>query len=518
MKKLLSAALAVCLIFSLSACKKDAGGKVITYETEVLPNTFDPLICSNQTELLVVYNIFEPLVVLNEDGTLSPGAAESYNISSDGLKISFALREDACWSDGQKVEGQDFVFGLRRAVDPVTEFSGASALFNIINAPQILNGEASADTLGVSCRDNTLEISLSSPDDDIIYCFAGPAGMPCREDAFDASGGKYCMTKDTTLSNGPFALSKWIKSQGEEAVKFIKNDYYVGLRQAVSQGVYCPIEKSDGRLDRLKNENIDCGTVSSDLLSSAEDNKNQMLGSYSATAVMAFSFAENSPFADDIIRRGLYATVDRNGISAALPEYYEVADDLLPPSSICSEGIWRENNPPKIQLTDRTELDELILSAKDRLSENKVTSVTVAYQSETDKAVVNYTAQSWQKNFGLKVELVCSTRSAIIAGIKNGTYAAGIFTLPFEGKMASSMLLNLSSKGLDLGDSTYNDALSLTEDSCEKLIAAENILFEKSLLCPMYYEKKYYIFSENVTDIKLSAMSGTVDFTSAGLI
>lgn len=34
----------------------------------------------------------------------------------------------------------------------------------------------------------------------------------------------------------------------------------------------------------------------------------------------------------------------------------------------------------------------------------------------------------------------------------------------------------------------------------------------------MYYEKKYYIFSENVTDIKLSAMSGTVDFTSAGLI
>ena len=80
------------------------------------------------------------------------------------------------------------------------------------------------------------------------------------------------------------------------------------------------------------------------------------------------------------------------------------------------------------------------------------------------------------------------------------------------------MLLNLSSKGLDLGDSTYNDALSLTEDSCEKLIAAENILFEKSLLCPMYYEKKYYIFSENVTDIKLSAMSGTVDFTSAGLI
>ena len=48
------------------------------------------------------------------------------------------------------------------------------------------------------------------------------------------------MTKETTVSNGPFYVSRWVKSQGEEALKFIKNEHYVGLHEAVSQGVYCP--------------------------------------------------------------------------------------------------------------------------------------------------------------------------------------------------------------------------------------------------------------------------------------
>ncbi len=64
--------------------------------------------------------------------------------------------------------------------------------------------------------------------------------MPCRENSFYESGGKASMTKDTTISNGPFALSRWVKSQGEETAKFINNKYYSGPRATNLGGCIFP--------------------------------------------------------------------------------------------------------------------------------------------------------------------------------------------------------------------------------------------------------------------------------------
>lgn len=109
-----------------------------------------------------------------------------------------------------------------------------------------MSSEQSPEALGISYDDGSLTVYLEREDSEILYAFAGPAGMPCREDSFDAAGGKYCMTKDTTISNGPFALSRWVKSQGEETAKFINNKYYSGPRATNLGGVYIPLKKADG--------------------------------------------------------------------------------------------------------------------------------------------------------------------------------------------------------------------------------------------------------------------------------
>ena len=78
----------------------------------------------------------------------------------------------------------DFAYTLERAVDPVTKFSGASALSNIKNAAEISNGSMSASSLGVTASGNRLEVELSSVDGDIIYCFAGARGYAPAEGTF----------------------------------------------------------------------------------------------------------------------------------------------------------------------------------------------------------------------------------------------------------------------------------------------------------------------------------------------
>jgi oligopeptide transport system substrate-binding protein len=51
-------------------------------------------------------------------GEIAPGVAESWTTSEDGLVWRFTLRRDARWSNGEPVTASDFVFSLRRMVDP----------------------------------------------------------------------------------------------------------------------------------------------------------------------------------------------------------------------------------------------------------------------------------------------------------------------------------------------------------------------------------------------------------------
>ena len=82
----------------------------------------------------------------------------------------------------------------------------------------------------------------------------------------------------------------------------------------------------------------------------------------------------------------------------------------------------------------------------------------------------------------------------MISGLKDGKYAAGIFKIPSADKMAATTLLELSSAGLSLSNSRFDEGACRGGDSYEKQLAAENILFEDCLVCPVYYEKAFAFF------------------------
>ncbi len=100
----------------------------------------DPAIVSGQPEGRIIQAIFEGLV--NYDPrTLQPipGVADNFRrittqnaegeeveewefegLSEDGLEYTFHIREAARWSDGTPVTAHDFVYSLRRFLDPIT--------------------------------------------------------------------------------------------------------------------------------------------------------------------------------------------------------------------------------------------------------------------------------------------------------------------------------------------------------------------------------------------------------------
>src|SRR5690606_31940842 len=109
-------------------------------------------------------SLFEGLVAEAPNGDLIPGVAESWEISEDGKTYTFHLRANARWSNGDPVTAGDFVYGMRRSVDPKTLSVYSFILAPIENANAIIAGELPPERLGVTAIDDrTLEIRLENP-------------------------------------------------------------------------------------------------------------------------------------------------------------------------------------------------------------------------------------------------------------------------------------------------------------------------------------------------------------------
>jgi len=88
-------------------------------ETEVA--SIDPALITGQPEGRIVMALFEGLARLRADNTKAePGAAEKWEISDDGRVYTFRLRDDARWSNGDPVTARDFLYSIRRLIDPFT--------------------------------------------------------------------------------------------------------------------------------------------------------------------------------------------------------------------------------------------------------------------------------------------------------------------------------------------------------------------------------------------------------------
>jgi oligopeptide transport system substrate-binding protein len=128
------------------------------------PGSLDPGQISGSWENRVVGDMFIGLTTEAADGSMVPGAAESWAIDDDGRTYTFKLR-DHKWSDGRAVTADDFVFTLRRFLDPGFAGRYAFVLYPIQNAEELNGGVLQGmDKLGVKALDDrTLQVTLESP-------------------------------------------------------------------------------------------------------------------------------------------------------------------------------------------------------------------------------------------------------------------------------------------------------------------------------------------------------------------
>ena len=207
MKKLFKKALCIflCTVMILTlfyGCSKEPEKINFIYPFSGDVDSYDPQVAETADEFLIIENTFEGLVRINDDGKVVPAAAEKWEISNDGLTYTFYLQKGLKWNidtetdeNGEREEddrleymgydfnpditAHDFVFGLRRAVQPETNCPLFSSVSCIKNAGEIHSGKKKSTELGVNAVDDyTLQITLSTADESFMYSLTSAAAMP----------------------------------------------------------------------------------------------------------------------------------------------------------------------------------------------------------------------------------------------------------------------------------------------------------------------------------------------------
>lgn len=256
---MLALAGALWLVLTMAGCSEPAGpgGEPLKPGVQVLkrgngaePLTLDPHRAVSVPSTNILRDLFEGLVGTAPDGTPVPGVAERWDTSSDGLSWHFTLRDNARWSNGEPVTAEDFVAGLRRALDPATGSAAAGLLAPILNARGVMTRRHAPEELGVEALDErTLLIRLAAPTPWLLELLTHPVSSPIYRPGLEQHGDTFAQP-GRLVSNGPFYLSEW---QADAHVTLARNhNYWDRPNVAIDRVVYYAIEDQDIELRRYQ--------------------------------------------------------------------------------------------------------------------------------------------------------------------------------------------------------------------------------------------------------------------------
>jgi ABC-type oligopeptide transport system substrate-binding subunit len=190
-----------------------AAEQTITVNWGTEPPSLDPGLASDTTSANILLNIMDPLVKLDADLNPVPNVAESWQETLDGKRITFKLRPDATWTNGDPVTAQDFEWAWKRTISPQLAADYAYQFYGIVGAQEYNNCKKACallrDKVGVKALDaQTLQVDLTTPQPWFLQQLAHHSFLAVHRPTVEKFGNRWTEAGNI-VTNGPFRLAAW---------------------------------------------------------------------------------------------------------------------------------------------------------------------------------------------------------------------------------------------------------------------------------------------------------------------
>jgi oligopeptide transport system substrate-binding protein len=198
--------------------------QVININWGAEPPSLDPGLATDTTSADVITNIMDPLVKLDENLQPVPSLARSWDVSQDGRTVTFKLRDDGRWTNGDPVSAQDFEWSWKRTISPELGADYAYQFYGIVGASEYnackQDCNALRDKVGVNALDDhTLQVKLTSRQPWFVQQVAHHSFLAVHRPTVEKFGNKWT-EPENIVTDGPFKLAAWRHDAELDLVKW----------------------------------------------------------------------------------------------------------------------------------------------------------------------------------------------------------------------------------------------------------------------------------------------------------
>ena len=422
MKSLRSIAL-VTAVLLLAACGGNSGssGPANTLDRGLAtdPETLDHHKARSNQAAEVQRDIGEGLLGFSATGELEPAAAESWDISEDGLTYTFYLRDGLRWSTGEPVTAEHFVAGMRRLVNPATAAFYAQMLVDIENADGIISGDIPVSMLGVEATDDhTLVMRLVQPTPYLLSLLTHPSTFPLHPASLEEHGDAFARP-GRHVSNGAYQLDARIPGS---LISLKRNEFYWNNAETAIDAVnYHVLVQANSELNRYRAGELHVtGNVPADSFRQIREEYGDELRIAPYLGVYYYGYnLSKPPFKDNpALREALSVAIDREQLTEKI-----VGRGEQPAYSWVPPGV--NNYEPTRMSFAGLSRDEREQLARTRYKEagygpDNPLSVEIRYNTSDLHERVAVAIQSmWKQVLGVEATLVNEEFQVLLANMRD---------------------------------------------------------------------------------------------------
>ena len=480
------------------------------------PGTLDPHRAEGVPASNVLRDLFEGLVMEDPSGAYISGAAESWSLSEDAKTYVFKMRENGKWSNGDVVTAEDFVYGLRRSVDPATLSNYSSMLYPIKNARDIVLGKRSSETLGVRANGpTTLIIELEEPTPYFLSLLTHSTTYATHRPSVEKFGARFTRPGNL-VGNGAFKLEEW---RVQSHIKLVRNtEYWDNKNTTLEEVYYYPIDDVNSSFKRYRAQELDfTETVLAEQLPWIRQclPGDLKISPYFGSYYYGFNNTQ-PPFKNKPkLRTALSMAVDRNVITDIILGAGQIPAYSLVPSVKTFKAV-PANWSQWTQEQRNQEAQRLYSEAG--FSKEKPLEVEILYNtSDNHKRIALAIAAMWKQTLGVKTTLRNQEWKVFLETrrLKQGTqvYRAG-WIGDYDDPYTFSQLLHSENEMNHPGYSNkeYDGLINLAaiknagEERLEILREAERLMLEDMPIIPLYFYVSQHLIKPWVSGLEGNVM------------
>ncbi len=375
LKSVLCIVLATVLIGTTTACGSNNASsqqgkgtassgdkKVVNIALSENLNTLDPLDSDNLPMDSLSKMIYDTLVESDQKGNYTPGAAESWTTSSDGLTWTFKLRKGIKYTNGEDLNADCVVTTMER----------------LIKEPELAIANTYWGSLGgvKKVDDYTVQITMKEKFAPMLLALSFTPIIPAKAWAQD---GKKMYTEQKCIGTGPWKFVQWVDGQyvhlvknpdfwGKDKFNSYYDEVYLRMTSEISTAISAQLS---GEVQAY----INSDGIPANMLTryKGTENKINLTTIDSSTFYyMGFSMKESSPFYDKKVREAFEFAIDRQ----QLADKVLFGKGTVPNSIICNPVVGYNPDLPKYEYNPT--------KAKQLLSESSYKGKKIVLYSHTN--------------------------------------------------------------------------------------------------------------------------------------